>query len=362
MSSKLSAPPPAEAGNALITPIVDLDTGGVIALRAITGRRFGDAASMARASLDAARREALLPIVLGLPARAVIGGSGSLAPLHEVLRVSGRRPREVILAVEGEIAHEDRRALLVGLDGLRAIGYLVAIGDLGTAHVPLDLLSDAMPYLMMLSPDLIARIPRDPRRAAVGESLTVLARGIGAHMLAPGVTDEAQLAAVRGWGVRLAHGPLLAPGPSGRVTVPLPVPQEPAGRALGPRVQEFLLPAVTLPAEATAEQAAETFGSEPSITSVILVDEYQRPRGSLDRSRFMLSIAGRYGYALHGSKPAARLADPPRTVPKTTPAIAAMQVAGRDATRIYDDLVVTDEVGRCLGILRVGDLIREVAR
>lgn len=38
-----------------------------------------------------------------------------------------------------------------------------------------------------------------------------------------------------------------------------------------------------------------------------------------------------------------------------------MQVAGRDAERVYDDLVVTDEVGRCMGVVRVADLIRQVA-
>ncbi|GLW08305.1 hypothetical protein Misp01_34350 [Microtetraspora sp. NBRC 13810] len=319
-------------------------------------------AGAVRAALDAARRETLLPIVLTVPTTTVIGGSASLAPLHEALRSSGRRPGEVILTVEGGFPAERRRALLTGLDGLRAIGYLIAIGDLGSGHLPLDLLTDAAPYLVVLSAGLIARVPRDPRRATLGESVSSLARGTGAHVLAPNITHEAQLAAVRGWGVRLAQGPLLAPGPSGRVRVPLPVPQESAvGALLGPRVQEMLLPAVTLDIEATAEDAVEAFSSEPSITSVILVDEYQRPRGSLDRSRFMLSFAGRYGHALHGKKPAIRLADPPRTVPKTTPAIAAMQVAGKANERVYDDLVVIDEVGRCMGILRVSDLIRQVA-
>jgi hypothetical protein len=28
---------------------------------------------------------------------------------------------------------------------------------------------------------------------------------------------------------------------------------------------------------------------------------------------------------------------------------------------VYDDLVVTDEVGRCMGIARVGDLIRSLS-
>ncbi|MFF0576707.1 EAL domain-containing protein [Streptosporangium saharense] len=344
-----------------VTPIVDLDTGGVIALQA-PGDGHGNISSAVRTVLQVSRSEALLPLVLPVPSSAVIGGSAALAPLHEALRTAGRRPREVILMVRGDFAQVERQSLVTGLDGLRAIGYLIAVGDLGTAHIPLDLLTDAAPYLAVLSPDLVARMPRDPRRAALAESLATLARGIGAHVLAPGVSEEVQLTALRSWGVRLAQGPLLVPGPSGRVHVPIAAPrQEPSQALRGPRVQEFLLPAMTVPVEATAEEVVEAFGTDPSITSVILVDEYQRPKGSLDRSRFLLSIASRFGHALHGKKPALRLADAPRNAPKTIPVIAAMQVAGRDAERVYDDLVVVDEFGRCMGIVRVADLIRQVA-
>ncbi|WP_214410830.1 EAL domain-containing protein [Sphaerisporangium fuscum] len=353
-------------------PIVDLDSGGVIAVEAAAEFApfgpSGDVSPTVAAVYAAAREEALLPLVLTVPSAAVIQGSAALAPLHESLRATSRRPREVILVIAGDFATEDRSALLTGMDGLRAIGYLVAVGGVGASHVPLDLLADASPYAVVISPELIERVPRDARRNAVGEAVSRMAKGMGVHVLAPQVTDEGQLAAVRGWGIRLAQGPLLAPldwRPShGRVHVPLPVPAaepEPWVIDLGPRVQEFLLPAVTLDMLATAEDVVEAFGTEPSITSVVLVDEYQRPRASLERSRFLLSIAGPYGHALHAKKPAHRLADPPRVVPKTTPAIAATQVAGKDAARVYDDLVVVDEVGRCMGVVHVSDLIRHVA-
>ncbi|MEU8249606.1 EAL domain-containing protein [Nonomuraea sp. NPDC048916] len=328
--------------------IVDLDTGAVIAQPA---------------AVDAAGRlpAGPLPLVIELPIRVVLAGAGALAPLHETLRRSGRHPREAMLLLTGPSGQAERPLLRVGLDGLRNLGYLLGFGGVGAESLPLDLVADASPYLIGLAPELVARIPRDRRAAAVAQAVVTLARGIGAHVLTQGIEDEAQLAVVRGWGVRLAHGPLLAPGPDGRVRVPLPVAEEPsAAMALGPRVQELLLPAVTLPEEATAEDAVEAFGHEPSITSVILVDEFRRPKGSLDRSRFLLAVASRYGHALHGSKPARRLADPPRAVPRTTPAVAAMQAAGRDSARVYDDLVVTDELNRCLGIVRVSDLIRQV--
>ena len=344
-----------------ITPIVDLDTGGVIALQA-AGNGHGNISAVIQTIHNVTGSDALLPLVLPVPAIVVIGGSAAMAPLHEALRISGRRPGEIIIMVRGDFAQHDRRALLIGLDGLRAIGYLIAVGDLGAGHIPLDLLVDAGPYLAVISPELISRTPRDARRSALAESLAALARGVGAHVLAPGVSDEAQLTAVRGWGVRLAQGPLLVPGPSGRVHVPIPVvEQEPVQALLGPRVQEFLLPAVTLPYAATAEDAAEAFGSEPSITSVILVDEYQRPGAASTAAASCCRSPPASATPCTARSPPARLADTARTVPKTTPAIAAMQLAGRDTARVYDDLVVTDEVGRCMGVVRVADLIRQVA-
>lgn len=334
----------------LTSPVVDLDTGAVIARPAVI-----DPAGYLRADP--------LPMVLELPMRIVLAGAGALAPLHEAMRRSGRHPREAIVLLTGPCGAADRPVLKVTLDGLRNLGYLLGFSDVGTESVPLDIIADASPYLLALAPEPAGGLPGDHRPAAVARAVVALARGLGAHALVAGVEHEAQLAAVRGWEVRLACGPLLSPGPDGKVRVPLPATAgEPSVTArLGPRVQELLLPAVTLPAGAKAEEVMAAFGQEPSITSVILVDEYQRPRGSLDRSRFLLSFAARYGHALHGSKPAQRLADPPRTVPKSTPAVAAMQAAGRDSGRVYDDLVVTDELNRCLGIVRVSDLIRQVA-
>ncbi|WP_433518422.1 EAL domain-containing protein [Nonomuraea sp. CA-143628] len=333
----------------LTSPVVDLDTGAVIARPAVI-----DAAGYLRPDP--------LPVVLELPMRIVLGGAGALAPLHEALRRSGRHPREAIVLLTGPCGPADRPVLNVTLNGLRNLGYLLGFADVGAESVPLDVIADASPYLLALAPEPIGGLPGDHRPAAVARAVVALARGLGAHALVSGVERETQLTAVRGWEVRLACGPLLSPGPDGKVRVPLPPTEEPSATVqLGPRVQEFLLPAVTLPAGAKAEEVVAAFGQEPSITSVILVDEYQRPKGSLDRSRFLLSFAARYGHALHGAKPAQRLADPPRTVPKTTPAVAAMRAAGQDSGRVYDDLVVTDELNRCLGIVRVSDLIRHVA-
>jgi hypothetical protein len=215
--------------------------------------------------------------------------------------------------------------------------------------------------VLTLDPELSRRASADSRRAALVDGLVSMSRRTGGHVLAPGIVDEDQLTKLRGLGVRLAQGPLLAP-PDWRPGVPVSVhlgPRE-ADR-LGPRVTEFMLPATVMPDNATADVVFAAFNAEPNTTSVVLVDPGQRPRYTVDRTRFLLKFAGAYGHALHAHKPANRLADAPRPVPRTVPAIAALRAAGDDAARVYDDLVVVDEVGRCMGIARVGDLIRSLS-
>ncbi|WP_119730678.1 MULTISPECIES: EAL domain-containing protein [Thermomonospora] len=365
---------------AVFHPVVDLGTGAVVAVAAHCEPAGPPPAyPMADPAREDVRRAVLaaravvelgtsLPLQLSLRAETIAHGRHTLVELHQRLAETGRRPGEIIFCVTGGFAPAQRPLVSAALHDLRKAGYLVGLAGLGAVHAPLDLLADASPYLVRLDQELARRAVSDPRRSALVASLVELAHRIGTHVLAPGLATEEQVLHARRLGVRLVQGPALAPPewrPGMRVTVPVAAREEPAAPAMGPdvgpRVSEFTLPAVTMPTSATADEVLNAFNAEPSTSSIVLVDEYQRPRHTVDRTRFLLKLSGAYGHALHAHKPAARLADPPRLVPKTVPAIAALRAAGRDDDRVYDDLVVTDEVGRTLGIVRVGDLIRSLS-
>jgi EAL domain-containing protein (putative c-di-GMP-specific phosphodiesterase class I) len=359
-------------------PIIDLDTGTVIAVET---HPTPSAAGPARVRTDPVeedvRRAVLaarltsgtrLPLQIVLRTETVARDRETLLRLHQGLLDAGRRPNEILLCVSGGFVPAERTVVSAALRDLRKTGYLVGFTGLGSSHAPLDLLVDDAPYLVKLDPDLARRAASEDRRSALTEALVGLARRMGTHVLAPGLATEEQLVHLRGLGVRLVQGPLLAPWdwhPGMAVTVPVlpresaPEPGKEAG--LGARVSEFTLPAVTMADTATADEILTILNAERGTTSVVLVDTHQRPKYTVDRTRFLLGVSGPYGHALHAHKPAARLADPPRLVPHTVPAIAALRAAGKDEERVYDDLVVTDEVGRCLGIVRVGDLIRSLS-
>jgi EAL domain-containing protein (putative c-di-GMP-specific phosphodiesterase class I)/CBS domain-containing protein len=391
-------------GNAAFHPIVDLDTGTVVAVETHIGPsaaglprdplstgefvrdpgppRSSPADEDVRKAIGAAhataRHGSRLPLQIVLRAETVAAGQEPLMRLHNGLRDAGRRPQEVIVCMSGGFVPALRPAVAASLHGLRSAGYLVGFAGLGTAHAPLDLLVEGTPYLVRLDAELTRQAATDQRKSVLVEALVGLAHRVGTHVQAAGVSTADQLVHLRELGVRMAQGPVLAgPGwrPGGRVTVPMPVRDEDSGHDpsgpsrrhgrghadLGPRVSEFTLPAVTMGLNTTADQVLEVLSAERGTTSVVLVDESQRPRFTIDRTRFLLAISGAYGHALHAHKPASRLADAPRVVPKTVPAIAALRAAGKESERVYDDLVVTDELGRVLGVIRVSDLIRSLS-
>jgi GGDEF domain-containing protein len=86
------------------------------------------------------------------------------------------------------------------------------------------------------------------------------------------------------------------------------------------------------------------------------------PVRSVHRSRFLLSMSGRYGHALYADRPAAKLGDPPRTVGIDGTAWEVLDVvADGDRDRTSDDVAVVDRQGRCVGVVRLADLVRALA-
>lgn len=133
--------------------------------------------------------------------------------------------------------------------------------------------------------------------------------------------------------------------------------------AAGPPVSSLAAPAVTLPEDATGGIARDTMQEHPDAAGVVLVDAGHRPVGYLDRSRFLLTMAGRFGHALWADKPARPLADAPRTVDERTPLGRALELSlTGDPARGYDDLVVVAADGACRGVVAVAELWRRAIR
>jgi EAL domain-containing protein (putative c-di-GMP-specific phosphodiesterase class I) len=360
-------------------PIVDLDSGSVVAIEivaappptarggfaAVTPQECEAVAEWLLALVrDSAGTESLLPIVLPLPARTLSGGDAFVAAVESRMRRAGRRPRDVTFMLSPDLAELDRQTVVSGVARLRTAGFRCGFG---TSMVRPDLMIDATPFLMRIDPQIVSGMAVDQRHVTVVEGLARIGRGSGVFAMASGVSSSEEIVRLRRCGLRVATGPFFADDtwrPGERVTaVPEPATEgQGEGQDAGPPVTEYMVPPVGLDADATADQVLTAFTDDPALNSVILIDHRERPLGVIDRTRFLLSVTGRYGHALHAKRPALRMAEAPRTVPAWMSAIAALRIAGQDNERVYDDLIVTNSYAQVFGVVHVSDLVRSLAR
>ncbi|MEV0640636.1 GGDEF domain-containing protein [Streptomyces sp. NPDC050619] len=350
-------------------PVVNLTTGAVAGLEILARPETGDILAEARRDpeLDgqlavsairaAVRRETLLPLHVNVFA-GTLADLGGLTPVHDAVREAGRLPWEVTIDVGPPHTHVPQQALLEAVAGLREQGFRISADGVGDGDLPLRLLTDMAPDLVKLDASLLAR-------PAAVRAMRTLCDELGALLAVEGVETELQCAGALAAGAQLAQGELFAPPsrlPAADVYVPPRSPDAVEAPRSGPSVREFVRPAALLPANASASQVRALLTGSPDVSGVLLVDRDGVPVRSVHRSRFLLSMSGRYGHALYADRPAAKLGDPPRTVGIDATAWEVLDVvAVGERDRTSDDVAVVDRYGRCVGVVRLADLIRALA-
>ncbi|WAU80980.1 GGDEF domain-containing protein [Streptomyces sp. Qhu-G9] len=350
-------------------PVVNLTTGGVVALEILARPESGDVLAQARrdpeidgllaasAIRSAARQETLLPLHVNVFA-GTLADLGRLAALREAVRGAGRLPWEVTVDVGPPFTHVPHRALVEAVTALRDEGFRICADGIGDGDVPLRVLADLAPDLVKLDASLLSR-------PAVVRAMRTLCEQLGALLSVEGVETESQCAAALSAGAQLAQGDLFGPParrPAADVHVPVLSPVPALTRPDGPPVRQFVRPAALLPADASAGRVRALLTGSPDVSGVVLVDRAGMPVRSVHRSRFLLSMSGRYGHALYADRPAARLGDPPRTVGVDATAWEVLDVvADGERDRTSDDVAVVDRRGRCVGVVRLADLVRALS-
>ncbi|MFG2425359.1 EAL domain-containing protein [Streptomyces sp. NPDC048448] len=350
-------------------PVVNLTTGGVAALEILARPEAGDILAQARrdpeldgrlaavAIQSAARKGTALPLHVNVFA-GTLADLGGLAALREAVRAAGRLPWEVTVDIGPPYTHVPQHALLEAVATLRGDGFRICADGVGDGDVPLRLLTDLAPELVKLDVSLLAR-------PAAVRAMRTLCEQLGALLSVEGVETELQCAAAVSAGAQLAQGDLFAPParlPAADVYVPALSPGVAPTPPSGPSVLQFVRPAALLPATASAGRVRALLTGSPDVSGVLLVDSAGIPVRSVHRSRFLLSMSGPYGHALYADRPAAKLGDPPRTVGVDATAWEVLDVvADGERDRTSDDVAVVDRYGRCVGVVRLADLVRALS-
>ncbi|MDX1582460.1 MAG: EAL domain-containing protein [Thermoanaerobaculia bacterium] len=116
-----------------------------------------------------------------------------------------RAPGEIVFEI---VEHSPAREsdLPDALKELRALGFRIAIDDLGEGMSGLRRLVEVEPDFVKIDRFFINGIDRAPRKRSVVQSIAALAESTGASVIAEGIETEDELEVVRDAGVRLCQG------------------------------------------------------------------------------------------------------------------------------------------------------------
>ena len=285
----------------------------------------------------------------------------------ELIRAAGIDPARVVIELTEHQPTHDLALMKRAIEHYRAMGFSIAIDDLGAGYSGLKLWCDLRPDFVKIDRHFIQGIHDDPAKQAFVRSIRDIARSLQCRVVAEGVECREEREAVEGLGIELAQGFYFAPP---RAVPPTQLADElfaAERRAAADSTGMAVEPVSVLGEEAPAvppymrvEDVGEYFVASPALHSIAVV-EGGVPVGIVRRHAFMNTFLSRYGRDLHGRRPIASLMeDDPLLFAHDTPLEEVSRVVTDSAGLQPDhDFIITREQRYC-GIGRVINLLRRI--
>ena len=148
--------------------------------------------------------------------------------LHRGVRAAGLPPERVVVEVTERIGARTV-PVIKSLHRLRALGFRLALDDVGTGNAGLEMLRAVDAEYVKLDRSIVAAAPTEPNARAVLMAMATFARQTGAFVIAEGIEDEETLEFLRGIEeLDLQPGTIIQGGQGFELGYPLP--QMPTGK------------------------------------------------------------------------------------------------------------------------------------
>jgi diguanylate cyclase (GGDEF)-like protein len=134
--------------------------------------------------------------------------------VSNLLTAAGLTPANIVFEITEKLAIENFASFRRALATYTAMGFGVAIDDVGTRHSNLETVMALRPHFIKISDVLVRGIARSPVKREMMRSLGRIADAIDAVVVAEGIETPDDLAVLRDLGLRYGQGYFMArPGP-----------------------------------------------------------------------------------------------------------------------------------------------------
>jgi EAL domain-containing protein (putative c-di-GMP-specific phosphodiesterase class I) len=271
-----------------------------------------------------------------------VGPHHLAAPVVRAALEGYRTLQGVVVELTEHAPVADYERLAHDVAWLRERGAVLAVDDAGAGYASMRHVIALRPDFVKVDQAVVTRLDRDEAKAALVEMLGSFAGRLDAWLVAEGVEHELELVALQRLQVPLAQGFHLAlPGE------PWPEVTRDVARLIAERTQRAAGDTVAglvegAPAVRHEPQAHVLLAGDDRLDLVLLLDEWERPVGLVDRGGGVRSTL--------------------RVVPTAGIVDVARRAVTRDAPCRFDPAVVCDETGRYVGVVRLERLVERLAR
>ncbi|MCW3148951.1 EAL and GGDEF domain-containing protein [Stutzerimonas stutzeri] len=312
-------------------------------------------------------REGALPgkLFLNASPESLLDSSHRAGRTLELLHAYGIPASQVVIELTEQTPTDDFDVLDAALRHYRAMGFLIALDDLGAGYSSLRLWSELRPDYVKIDRYFIDGIHQDRLKREFVESILKIARASHAQVIAEGIELSEELAVLSDMGVDLVQGYLLGRPQeqpvmdvdeliSALLAAPAPDVDEEAS-PLAP----LLIAQRAIGADRQIAELLEIFRLQPSLGSIAVLDDEQRPVGIIHRYLISEALLKPFATDLLARKPVSRLMSCDYLAVELSQSLQQVSrlLTSRARQRVDEDFIITRD-GRYQGLGRVIDVLK----
>ena len=293
-----------------------------------------------------------------------------LEPTHQpgrtlqLLQKYGIPPSQVVIELTEQSPTEDFSLLYTALHHYRAMGFSIALDDLGAGYSSLRLWSELRPDYVKIDRHFIDGIHQDAVKREFVGSILQMAKASRAQVIAEGIELAEELTVLAEMGVDLLQGYLLSrpqelPPRDARSLLPKLDASAPALSDEGSDLSALLSEQPAVKESMPIAAVLEAFRAQANLNSLAVLNEDQEPVGIVHRHSLSDALLKPFATDLFARKPISRLMSTDFLAVDVGQSLQKVSrlLTSRARQRMEEDFIITQH-GRYLGLGRVIDVLK----
>ena len=282
----------------------------------------------------------------------------------QLLQDLGIPPSQVVIELTEQTPIDDFQLLQTALHHYRAMGFSIALDDLGAGYSSLRLWSELRPDYVKIDRHFIDGIHQDALKREFVGSILQIAKASRAQVIAEGIELPEELAVLTEMGVDLVQGYLLGrpqehPSRDARAMMPKHDSSAVALNDEGSDLSALLNDQPAVHRETPTATVLEAFRRQANLNSLAVLDEQGQPCGIVHRHSLSDALLKPFATDLFARKPISRLMNDDFLAVEISQSLQQVSrlITSRARQRIEEDFIITLN-GGYLGLGRVIDVLK----